>query len=77
MVLLAEKLCWPLDFVKSFKLNARKAAFKVDLKSEERKILQDWQEGDMMLYDHFKKIFDQKVSYFITRMYRKDMVSNI
>ena len=29
MVLLANKLCWPLDYVKSFKLNARKDAYKV------------------------------------------------
>ena len=31
MVLLAATLCWPLDYVKSFRINARKAAFKVCL----------------------------------------------
>ena len=29
MVLLASKLCWPLDLVKSLKVNARKEAYKV------------------------------------------------
>ena len=29
MVLLASKLCWPLDMVKSLKVNARKEAYKV------------------------------------------------
>ena len=29
MVLLASKLCWPLEWVKSLKVNARKEAYKV------------------------------------------------
>ena len=29
MVLLASKLCWPLDLVKSLRVNARKEAYKV------------------------------------------------
>ena len=29
MVLLASKLCWPLEFVRSLKINARKKSFKV------------------------------------------------
>ena len=66
MVLLAEKLCWPLDFVKSLKLNARKPSYKVDLKSEERQSLEAWQHGDVLLYNHFKRIFDKKVRKFFT-----------
>ena len=31
MVLLASKLCWPLDLVKSLKVNARKEAYKVSI----------------------------------------------
>ena len=31
MILLANELCWPLDYVKSFKLNARKSNHKVTL----------------------------------------------
>lgn len=62
MVLLADKLCWPLDYVKSFKLNARKAAYKVTLNKQERKTLEAWQNGDLLLYNHFKQIFQQKVT---------------
>ena len=61
MVLLANKLCWPLDYVKSFKLNARKPASKVILTKQERDSLQSWQQGDMLLYNHFKNKFEQEV----------------
>ena len=61
MVLLADKLCWPLDYVKSFKLNARKSAYKVTLNQQERDTLKAWQAGDLLLYDHFKHIFLKKV----------------
>lgn len=62
MVLLAHELCWPLDYVKSFKLNARKADYKVELSPQERQTLIAWQEGDMRLYQHFKSKFDKKVN---------------
>lgn len=65
MVLLAQLLCWPLDHVKSLKLNARKAAFKVDLSTQERNALKQWQQGDTMLYQHFERIFNQKVLGFL------------
>jgi len=64
MVLLADKLCWPLDNVKTFRINARKEAFKVHLSPEEIKILQHWQEGDMLLYEHFKAKFEEQVMAF-------------
>ena len=32
MVLLASKLCWPLEYVRSLKINARKKSFKVKKK---------------------------------------------
>merc|ERR1712223_1856904 len=61
MVLLANKLCWPLDYVKSFKLNARKDAYKVELSEKEKETLKSWQVGDLLLYNHFQQIFKQKV----------------
>lgn len=62
MVLLANKLCWPLDYVKSFKLNARKDAYKVALNEKEKETLKSWQEGDLLLYNHFLQIFKQKLT---------------
>ena len=61
MVLLANKLCWPLDYVKSFKLNARKNSTKITLNEQERDILQSWQQGDMLLYNHFQNKLEKEV----------------
>ena len=61
MVLLANKLCWPLDHVKSFKLNARKNSTKITLNEQERDILQSWQKGDMLLYNHFQNKIEREV----------------
>ena len=61
MVLLANELCWPLEYVKSFKLNARKSSTKTMLSKKEQQILENWQQGDLLLYNHFKTIFEEKV----------------
>ena len=61
MILLANTLCWPLDYVKSFTLNARKSIHKVILSSDEQNILKSWQQGDLLLYNHFKNKLDQQV----------------
>ena len=61
MVLLANELCWPLEYVKSFKLNARKSSTKTKLSEKEQNILENWQQGDLLLYNHFKSIFEEKV----------------
>ena len=70
MVLLASHLCWPLDNVKTFRVNARKEAFKVKLSPEEAKTLEHWQEGDMLLYKHFKAKFEQQVHTYVTGLRR-------
>ena len=70
MVLLANKLCWPLEYVKSFKLNARKSSTKTKLSEKERNILENWQQGDLLLYNHFKTIFEEKVG-------TKNIIKNI
>ena len=61
MILLANELCWPLEYVKSFKLNARKSSTKTKLSEKEQNILENWQQGDLLLYNHFKTIFEEKV----------------
>ena len=35
---------------------------QAELSSKEKSILQSWQKGDMMLYNHFKEKFDSMVS---------------
>ena len=68
MILLANELCWPLDYVKSFKLNARKSNHKVTLSQKERETLERWQEGDMLLYNHFKNKLKEKVREFFKNL---------
>ena len=63
MILLANKLCWPLDYVKSFKQNARTSDHKVTLSSDERETLKAWQKGDLLLYNHFKNKLEQEVRF--------------
>ena len=64
MVLLANKLCWPLDYVKSFKLNARKNSKKITLNDQERDALKSWQQGDMLLYNHFQNKLQREVCMY-------------
>jgi len=64
MVLLASKLCWPLDLVKSLKVNARKEAYKVELTPDEKQVLEAWQAGDMALYRHFAEKFETMVEEY-------------
>lgn len=70
LILLQEQLCWPsLEDVAAFKHNSRideeKSAISSDTKFKLRKINQ----ADKMIYDHFSKIFDERVSkYGASRM---------
>ena len=64
MVLLAKELCWPLEYVKSLKIDQRKSSYKVDLSKEESMTLNKWQKGDMLLYNHFKTIFEKKINTY-------------
>ena len=68
MVLLAIELCWPLEYVKSFKLNARKSSTKTKLSEKEQNILENWQQGDLLLYNHFKTIFEGKVGTILSKI---------
>ena len=61
MILLANKLCWPLEYVKSFILNARMSIHKVDLSFDELNILNSWQKGDLLLYNFFKNKLEEQV----------------
>ena len=64
LVLLASTLCWDLQDVTSLKLNGRSAERRQELGNVTRQQLREFQRGDTLLYDHFAKLFEQRVQKF-------------
>uniref|UniRef100_A0A803JS87 Galactose-3-O-sulfotransferase 4, gene 6 n=1 Tax=Xenopus tropicalis TaxID=8364 RepID=A0A803JS87_XENTR len=62
MVLLKEELCWDLDDVVTFKLNAREAS--TPLEERETEMLRAWNALDWYLYVYFNRTFWEKVERF-------------
>ena len=61
LILLANITCWPLSSMASPMLNHRNKLGKNILTLENREILERWLKPDIMVYEHFKEKFDQKV----------------
>ena len=61
LILLANITCWPLSSMASPIFNHRNKSGKNILTLENRKILERWLKPDIMVYEHFKEKFDQKV----------------
>lgn len=64
LVLLADRLCWPLEYVTHLDLNVRKPERTVRLEANERLILSRWLNFDTEIYNHFCRRFDEHVSRF-------------
>ncbi|XP_023653461.1 galactose-3-O-sulfotransferase 4 isoform X1 [Paramormyrops kingsleyae] len=71
MVLLRHALCWPLDAVVSFSLNARQAGAsrgsfggRLTLTEEQKQKLREWNALDWHLYVSFNRTFWEKVELF-------------
>ena len=62
VVLFHNLTCWPLEDLAYLSLNQRRESFKNNITVESRNILNQWLVPDIMLYDYFKKMFEQKVS---------------
>jgi len=73
MVLLASKLCWPLEYVRSLKINARKKSFKVTLDAKQKSILEKWQTGDLKLYNHYKHKFEKMIEDYGVEQMAQDV----
>ena len=54
LVILQDKLCWPMKDMTSLKLNERMGKKKSNITEETRSIMKKWLWADYMLYDHFK-----------------------
>ena len=64
LILLRHELCWDLQDVTSFTLNARIKSDKDKMKERTRELLTNYLKHDYMLYNHFKKIFIKSLSSF-------------
>ena len=64
LVLLRKDLCWGVEDVTSFPLNGRKEEFKTKLSETAKSLLRDYLKSDYLLYNHFLKVFKEKVEKF-------------
>ncbi|XP_054712366.1 galactosylceramide sulfotransferase-like [Uloborus diversus] len=64
LAMLRQLLCWDFNDVVVFKVNARTKRFKSELSDEERKLLKQYNQADVILYNHFLNVFDRKVKEF-------------
>ncbi|KAL1417505.1 hypothetical protein MTO96_000602 [Rhipicephalus appendiculatus] len=64
LVLLRHLLCWELDDVVVFKLNARQEAFRRSPSAELAADLRALNAVDTLLYEHFARRFEQRVEAF-------------
>lgn len=68
LILLADLLCWPLEWVVHLDLNIRKPEKKAEagqqLNDEERRLLADFLRLDVEIYNHFNRRFEEHLSRF-------------
>ncbi|KAL3199157.1 hypothetical protein MRX96_014121 [Rhipicephalus microplus] len=64
LVLLRHLLCWELDDIITFKLNARQVDFRRLLSNELAAELRALNTVDALLYQHFTQLFEQRVEAF-------------
>ncbi|XP_028313606.1 galactosylceramide sulfotransferase [Gouania willdenowi] len=64
LILLKEALCWEMDDLLFFKLNARKGSTVSKLSSEQRARALEWNSIDWKLYQHFNQTFWKKVEVY-------------
>ena len=72
LVLLRELLCWDWGDMTYFKLNSWQDTERSKLSSEGRASLKTWLWADYMLYQHFKKLFEEAVRKYEGNM-EKDL----
>ncbi|XP_054712861.1 galactosylceramide sulfotransferase-like [Uloborus diversus] len=64
LVLLRNLLCWDIDDVVTFKLNARNPKFKSKLNDNEKAKLRAFNRADDLLYKHFLEKFKRQIDAF-------------
>ncbi|XP_054716502.1 galactosylceramide sulfotransferase-like [Uloborus diversus] len=64
LILMKRFLCWDIDDVVTFKLNARSPKFKSELNDEEKEALRKLNHADAILYSHFLEKFEKEIEQF-------------
>lgn len=64
LVLLRHLMCWDLDDVVAFKLNARDPRFKSSLNEQEKSVLRVLNHADVLLYQHSLEKFEKAIDSF-------------
>lgn len=74
LILLKEALCWSMDDLLFFKLNARKDSFVSRLTPELRAKALEWNGADWRLYQHFNATLWEKVEAYGRRRMEQDVI---
>jgi len=64
LILMKNELCWDYTDITSLKLNGRVDDVKTKLNATTRALLKDFLQNDYQVYNHFYKIFENKVKQF-------------
>ncbi|XP_048476064.1 galactose-3-O-sulfotransferase 2-like isoform X2 [Rhincodon typus] len=73
LILLKEALCWNLEDVVYFKLNARSSNSVAPMNASTMERLQAWNHLDWRLYSHYNASFWQRVSNYGTQKMERDV----
>ena len=68
LVLLRELMCWDWDDITYLKLNSQQKSKQSQLSPDGRAILKMFLKSDYMLYDHFKKRFEETLTRYTGNM---------
>ncbi|KAM4809617.1 galactosylceramide sulfotransferase [Rhinophrynus dorsalis] len=73
LLLLRELMCWEIDDILYFKLNARKDSDGSRLSPQMYHLAQEWNALDTQIYQHFNATFWRKVKEYGTERMQKDV----
>lgn len=74
LLLLRELMCWEMDDILYFKLNARKYSSGSRLSPEIYQLAQEWNALDLLIYQHFNTTFWKKVEKYGMERMKKDVI---
>ena len=66
IVLLKHLLCWEYSDLTSLKLNVHEKKSKSQISDKAQQKLREWLNSDMLFYNHFKELFENKIEVFGT-----------
>ncbi|XP_018411002.1 PREDICTED: galactosylceramide sulfotransferase [Nanorana parkeri] len=74
LLLLRELMCWEMDDILYFKLNARKDLSGSRLSPEKYQLAQEWNALDLLIYQHFNSTFWKNVERYGMERMKKDVM---